>query len=122
MSSAILHFPDAQTITKQLANAVVLKMPCDQKKEISQAVLGAVIELAAETFAHAKGAETGVKREIPQIMLRLRDMGTSLIIDNPQEGFTIKSFINIRKILTDQELVQLSMNLETALLNCAKKV
>lgn len=110
MSSVILHFPDAKTMTESLSNHPLLKMDYYQEKGITQAI----VELAAARFADSDKEEMGVK------------MGTMLIIHDLQtgtDGFSGKAVPNLGKLgLPSMFWAQISMATEAALMDCAKKV
>ena len=108
--SALLHFPNAETMKTYLCKHPLLKMDYYQEKGITQAIA----ELAAERFADSDKVEMGVK------------MGTMLMMNDLQtgkDGFSGKVLPNLGKLgLPSMVWAQISMATEEALIDCANQV
>jgi len=105
MSSATLHFPSAEVMTKFLSNHELLNLDYYQEKGITQTIA----KLAAERFANSDKVEMGIK------------MGTMLIVNDLQQGEDGFTGAKLPKIeLPKMSWVQLSMAIESALVDCTK--
>ena len=109
-SPSLIHFQDANTITRTLSSHPLLKLEYFEEKGITKAIS----DLAGKRFAKKECSEPSVK------------IGTLLLIEdlkNGKDGFEGDSIPNLGKLgLSGSTWMQISMNTEKALLDCGEKV